>query len=301
MMRAAVDLGQADVTAAPAPAADADTGTAPPRPGIAGIGGRPFLAFDDLVDPAALLRVDREITRGLAQVDVSYTGGSHRAMGIVPPGLEDTCGIDYREVIEGMDEDAYGVFVDLADDPDDLDEDAVARRDFGEERSLPLSRRQMRLLEYRYGVYFPWKVFYELLPVHYWDEKSNGAGKAFTREARAFFPETVALLRSLPFREIGRALLLGLAPNDHGTVHRDGDPTTKTTVDHFLTLCPRKDKRLYLWDDAGQRKLPVTGAVYWFNDSDYHGVEPDPFFRYSIRVDGVFDDAFLSRVEALGR
>lgn len=262
-----------------------------------GIGGRPFVDFSDLVDDATLARIDREITSGLAQLDVAYTGGSHRSMGIVPPEYLDSCGIDYREVIEAMDDEAYETFVSLADDPDELDEEAVEERDFGEERSLSLSRRQMRLLEYRYGVYFPWKVFYELLPVHYWDEKSSGAGKTFTREARTFFPETIAFLKSLPFREIGRALLLGLSPNDHGTVHRDADPAEKKTVDHFLTLSPRGDKRLFLWDHAEKRQVPVTGKLYWFNDSDYHGVSADPFFRYSLRVDGVFRDDFLAQID----
>lgn len=267
-------------------------------PGLVGIGGQPFLSFDGLVDEAALVRIDREITRGLAQLEVAYTGGSHRSMGIVPPEFAASCGVDYREVIEAMDDDAYETFVSLADAPEELDEEAVDARDFGEERTLSLSLRQMRLLEYRYGVYFPWKVFYELLPVHYWDEKSSGVGKRFTREARTFFPETVALLQQLPFREIGRALLLGLSPNDHGTVHRDADPADKSVVDHFLTICPRRDKRLFLWDDAARTKVPVEGSVYWFNDSDYHGVAADPFFRYSIRVDGVFDDAFQAAIAA---
>jgi hypothetical protein len=38
--------------------------------------------------------------------------------------------------------------------------------------------------------------------------------------------------------------------------------------------------------------VDVRGRAYWFNDHDYHGVEADPFFRYSIRVDGVFTEAF---------
>jgi hypothetical protein len=262
--------------------------------GLVGVHGRPYFDLGHLVEPARLAEIDDEITRGLAQVEVAYTGGSHRSMGIVPKAFAASCGIDYREVIEAMDPAAYATFVDLADDPDELDPEAVAARDFGEERPLSLSLRQMRLLEFRYGVYFPWKVFYELLPVHYWDEKSSGQGKTFTREARVFFPKTIALLKSLPFREIGRALLLGLAANDHGTVHRDADPAEKTTVDHFLTICPRRDKRLFLWDDVAQTREEVKGAVYWFNDSDYHGVAADPFFRYSIRVDGVFTDAFLA-------
>jgi hypothetical protein len=36
--------------------------------------------------------------------------------------------------------------------------------------------------------------------------------------------------------------------------------------------------------------------VYWFNDHGYHGVAPDPYFRYSLRVDGVFRSDFLARL-----
>lgn len=41
----------------------------------------------------------------------------------------------------------------------------------------------------------------------------------------------------------------------------------------------------------------VRAPIYWFNDMDYHGVLPDPFFRYSVRVDGVFDPAFVRALE----
>jgi hypothetical protein len=36
----------------------------------------------------------------------------------------------------------------------------------------------------------------------------------------------------------------------------------------------------------------VQGRVVWFNDHDYHGVLADPFFRYSVRVDGPFTPEF---------
>ena len=52
-----------------------------------------------------------------------------------------------------------------------------------------------------------------------------------------------------------------------------------------------------MWDEAAQKKIDVRGRAYWFNDSDYHGVEPDPFFRYSIRVDGVFRPELLAELE----
>jgi Rieske 2Fe-2S family protein len=40
----------------------------------------------------------------------------------------------------------------------------------------------------------------------------------------------------------------------------------------------------------------VNAPIFWFNDADYHGVDRAPRFRYSIRVDGVFDPAFVRRV-----
>jgi hypothetical protein len=60
-------------------------------------------------------------------------------------------------------------------------------------------------------------------------------------------------------------------------------------------------KRFYLCDREEAGRTVVKAPIYWFNDMDYHGVEPDPFFRYSIRVDGVFERSFLRRLEQLSR
>jgi hypothetical protein len=94
---------------------------------------------------------------------------------------------------------------------------------------------------------------------------------------------------------------MGLGANDHGTVHRDGVPEDKPDVDHFITFVPGPNKRLFLWDEEAKAKTLVTARAYWFNDSDYHGVEADPFFRYSIRVDGIFSDDFLRSVRDSGQ
>ena len=90
--------------------------------------------------------------------------------------------------------------------------------------------------------------------------------------------------------------VMGLDANDHGTVHRDGVPEEKPDADHFITFVPGGKKRLFLWDEQVKTKTPVDARAYWFNDSDFHGVEADPFFRYSIRVDGIFSDEFLESV-----
>ena len=222
-------------------------------------------------------------------------------MEIMPASRSAEAHVDYGEVIANMTPEAYATLRSLASEPEAFpDQHERAGATFGEERDHALSRRQMLWLEYRFGVYFPWKVYLEMIPNRRWEDKSDPHGKEFTRLARTFFPKTIAFVKSLPFAHIGRCNLMGLASNDHGTVHRDGDPEQKRHVDHFITLCPRGDKRLFLWDEDAQAKTPVRGRAYWFNDSDYHGVEADPFFRYSIRVDGVFRPELLGKLEADG-
>ncbi len=220
-------------------------------------------------------------------------------MGIVPPSRLAECHADYVEVIRAMTDAQFDTLRSLADEPWVLDPAERRHLDFGEEREFPLSRRQMRWLNARFGVYFPWKAYVELLPNGRWGDKSTRGGKQFTRHARTFFPKTLELVSRLPFVEVGRCNVMGLEAHDHGTVHRDGEPSEQVEPDHFVTLCPAANKRLFLWDEERREATPVRGRAYWFNDFDFHGVDADPFFRYSIRVDGVFEPAFLERVRAL--
>lgn len=265
-------------------------------PRFRGIWGRPWIDLEPYIDTSRFEEIDDEICLGLANVQVEYTGGSHKWMGIVPPSLADEPYVDYGEVIDGFSPEEFARFVALSDTPDAFDLERQHDYEFGEERDNPLSRKQMLFLKYRYGVYFPWKAFYEMVPTAGWEDKSHGIGKAFKPEAIRHFPKLIELVRGLPLQAIGRCNILGLEANDHGTVHTDLGHEEKHEADPFITICPRGDKRLYLWDDVEQHKEYVESRVFWFNDCDYHGVEADPYFRYSVRVDGYFDEAFLERV-----
>lgn len=272
-----------------------ETGAGRAGPGLRGVWGRPYIDLEPFLDLAGLDAVHDEVCLGLAKVPASYTGGCHKWMGIMPGAFADNDYVDYGHVLERMTDAERRTFISLSDAPDEFGpEDA---EDFGEEREHTLTKRQMLWLKHRFGVYFPWQMYLEMIPNHYWDEKSRSEGKRFTREARAFFPKTIELVRSLPFEQIGRCNIMGLDPNHDGTVHRDGDPDEKPVVDHFITLCPGGNKRLFLWDEVAGRKTVVAGRAYWFNDSDFHGVESDPWFRYSIRVDGVFRRDFFEQLE----
>ncbi len=276
--------------------------------GLVGLYGRPFLRLDDVLGdvlvesvgplPPVLANIHEEVCLGLAQIPVDYTGGSHRSMDIMPASQRDRAVVDYVEVLRGLDDAQWARFVALADDPADFDDarrfNSDGRADIGEERSVPLSRRQMLWLKVRHHVYFPWKAYVEMIPNRRWSDKHDATGKSFTRTARQFFPKTLALVEQLPFASIGRCNLMGLESNDWGTVHRDGDPAEQEQPDEFITLYPVVDqKKLFLWDETTMSRHVVSGAAaVWFNDFDHHGVEEAPFFRYSLRVDGVFTDAF---------
>ncbi len=278
-----------------------------PGTSLSGLYGRAFLSLDELLplDAAALDAVHDEVCLAFAQVPVEYTGGSHRSMEIMPPSQQVDAVVDYVEVLRELDDDQWALFLSLADDPslfDDID-DIGGRGQIGEERSVPLSRRQMIWLKVRHGVYFPWKAYLELIPNRRWTDKANPVGKSFTRTARQFLPQTIALVESLPFKAIGRCNLMGLESNDWGTVHRDGHPEEQTRPDEFITIYPPVDdarrKRLFIWDEALQQRHVVEGArAVWFNDFDHHGVAAAPFFRYSLRVDGVFTDAFRAALRS---
>lgn len=264
--------------------------------GVQGIFGQPFINLERYIDMTSFPLLHEEVCLALAQIPMAYTGGSHRSMRIMPDGREHEAYGDYGEVIRAMTSEQFEVFRRLADDPSAIAPDARSTSEFGEERAISLSRRQMLWLEVRFGVYFPWKFYVELIPNRYWTDKSNAEGKTFTRIARTFFPKTIEFVQSLPFQQIGRCNIMGLQSFDHGTVHRDGEPDEQDEPDHFITFVPGGDKRLFLWDPVQRREVFIDSRVYWFNDFDYHGVASAPYFRYSIRVDGIFHDDFLERL-----
>lgn len=263
-----------------------------------GLFGRTHVSLDHVLDLSGLAALHEEICLALAKMPTSYTGGSHRSMGIMPPGTEGEAVVDYQEVLRALDDEQFAIFRQLSDDPTSIDPSRRADLEFGEERDVPLSARQMLWLKMRHRVYFPWKVYAELIPNRTWDEKADPTGKRFTRLAEALFPKTIAFVKSLPFQVIGRCNVMGLEAHDHGTVHRDGDPDEQGEPDHFITFCPAPGKRLFLHDPRTGARTEIGSRAYWFNDHDYHGVFADPFFRYSVRVDGVFTSELRDRLVA---
>ncbi len=262
---------------------------------LVGIWGKPYIDLSPFLDTSSFPELDREVTRALCHVDVGQTGATLKWMGVVAPWVMNDGYPDAMHVLENLDQEDLRDFIALGDDPT---MDPETTREFGDETDHPFTHAQMRWLSFRHGVYFPWKVCFHLLENDRWEDKHSGSGKTFAPEAADHFPKTLAFIKSLPFREIGRAVIFGLEPNDHAPAHRDTEPGAALQVAQSISFDPRGNKGLYLMDDAGGSKTIIDAAAYWFNDMDYHGVDPAKQFRYSIRVDGVFEPEFVKRVQA---
>ncbi len=265
---------------------------------LCGIWGRPYVDLSPVIDTSSFPELDEEIVCALPRAEVSYTGGSLKWMGVTAPWVDRDPYADYMQVIEGFSREELVRFVSYGKPPEDFDPDDPSTHQFGDETDNPLTREQMLYLKYRYGVYFPWKVCHHLLENDRWEDKHSGEGKEFTEEARRLFPRTVTFIESLPFTEIGRCVLFGIEANDHAPAHRDSEPGKALAIAQSISFAPGGKKRFYVCDPAGGNKTIIDAPIYWFNDMDYHGVEPDPFFRYSIRVDGVFEPRLVERIRA---
>jgi hypothetical protein len=268
---------------------------------LVGIWGQPYVKLDEVLGTTSLAMVDDEITMGLCTLEPGQTGGGLKSMGVTAPWVEHDGAIDYGHVIARFTLEQWRTLVSLSDDPSEFDEDDWQHTQFGDETDHPLNNRQIRYLSYAHGVYFPWQVCVHLLENDRWEDKHDGEGKQFTAVAQQLFPRTIEYLRSLPFEHIGRVVLFGLLPYQHAPAHRDSEPGQSLSVAQSLSICPRGDKRFYLTDPDREREVIVDSKLYWFNDMDYHGVHPDPFFRYSIRIDGKYRPSFLRDLQQLQR
>jgi len=109
------------------------------------------------------------------------------------------------------------------------------------------------------------------------------------------FPSLMSYLDSLPFSEIGRAVIF-LNDHDLGTpIHTDGFPGGKHTND-FLWLSTNLSKKFFVYDKSSCTKHYVTSHSAFFNEQDWHGSDGVTEMNFSIRVDGFFTPEFKNQL-----
>lgn len=104
------------------------------------------------------------------------------------------------------------------------------------------------------------------------------------------------ILRELPYKYVSRAILFSTFPGAELTCHRDF--VGSDHGDHHICFNFGPGRQAYVYDCHSQQKVHVSGRgrAYMFNDRDYHGVSPVPYFTYTIRVDGQFEDELCEKL-----
>jgi hypothetical protein len=154
-----------------------------------------------------------------------------------------------------------------------------------------------RYMYYAMGADIAWYHTYYLRRQGF-GQKTTANGAYWTDEAMQHFPKIIEYIESLPFKEIGRVLIFSTFPNTGITAHRDYHITPHK--DHMINLFLGQGWRpSFVWDDVNDKKVYLEpGATsYCFNNRDYHGVDPEPGYKYTLRVDGVFEDWLQEKLQ----
>lgn len=145
-----------------------------------------------------------------------------------------------------------------------------------------------KYMYYAMGADIPW-FFALYLKDQDFSKKTTSPEIKWNEIAKKHFPMLIQYIEKLPFETVGRVLFFTTYPGAGVPAHRD------------FYVAPHKDQNInlffsegwrpsFVWDDDKKEKVYLEkGATsYFFNNRDYHGVDAEPVFRYTLRVDGVF-------------
>ena len=109
------------------------------------------------------------------------------------------------------------------------------------------------------------------------------------------FSELMEFIDTLPFKTTGRMLIIYDELGRAVSAHRDHD---EAEVCHeFIWFRTNLDKPFYMLDPTSDERLDVRSHAAWFDTvNQYHGAYGTGELAWSIRVDGVFTDAFRSLI-----
>lgn len=106
-------------------------------------------------------------------------------------------------------------------------------------------------------------------------------------------PEVVEFIKTLPFKSIGRIMLIFDKGEASITPHRDH--VYSDQCHEFIWFNSNKKKKFYVYH-SGVKKY-ITSYSAWFDTvNQFHGADPAGELNYSIRVDGIFTDEFRKKI-----
>jgi hypothetical protein len=113
------------------------------------------------------------------------------------------------------------------------------------------------------------------------------------------FPILKKFVEGLPFEHIGYAMIFKSLKNAPVLIHRDYFPINHSAqfINFYLDPKP-KARPAFLYDIETQKKtyLPQSCRAYYFNEIDFHGIDPEPESRLTLRIEGKFTKDFLAKI-----
>jgi len=231
----------------------------------------PIVSMDKYIDTSKNLELHIECCKGLALVEKYKTAMFPGSVHISEKGK-----INFSEMLANLEK---------------YDPQGIHRKVIKELEESPDPRKSIyKYMYYAMGANIPW--FFSLyLRNQGFNQKLKEPETLWTDEAITHFPNVIKYLESLPFKIIGRVLFFTTYPNSGVTAHRDYyiEDHKDQNINLFFAGGWRPS---FVWDDIKKKKvyLEKNSTSYFFNNRDYHGVDSEPNFRYTLRVDGIFED-----------
>jgi hypothetical protein len=150
-----------------------------------------------------------------------------------------------------------------------------------------------RYVQFAMGAHIPW-LFHLMIKDNTFKDKGTDTN-GYT-DISVYFPKLLEYSKTLPFKEVGRIMVFGSYPGAGVTIHRDSN--VADNKDHSINFFFDGWRPSFIWDEVKKQKyyLEKGARSYFFNDRDYHGVDPEPTFRYTLRVDGTFTDELCEKL-----
>jgi len=102
------------------------------------------------------------------------------------------------------------------------------------------------------------------------------------------------------FSSYGRVNLFLNEPYSITPIHHDPPERHISPKDQFIWITLSDRKQFFVYDESTNKKHYVNGTVSTFDNHNYHGSEPSRYASWSLRVDGVFSDEFLTKTGMVG-
>jgi hypothetical protein len=109
------------------------------------------------------------------------------------------------------------------------------------------------------------------------------------------FAEVMDFVRTLPFKDIGRVIIMYDFGGSPVTPHRDHDRTE--VCNEFIWFRTNLNKPFFMMDNRTGEKSYVESYSAWFDTvNQFHGADGTEGMSLSLRVDGVFSDELRARM-----